>query len=196
MSEGGFSSCCLPNTETVCSDGCCSGACTPPVTGSVCCPSSVITDVHGGCCPEGTEEACSYDCCAPGEHCVERPATGFTYCCPPGTATICEDGCCPGICGGIGTYGGPCCPSGLVTHVQRDCCPVGSTEACSYECCESGKHCVPDPVSGFTYCCPDGMTASCNGTCVDTTTDPNYCGGCFNYCLSGQCANSNCVEPI
>lgn len=36
----------------------------------------------------------------------------------------------------------------------------------------------------------------CGGVCVDTTTDPDHCGGCGNACAIGQvCVSSACVSP-
>ncbi len=47
--------------------------------------------------------------------------------------------------------------------------------------------------------CPPG-TSDCNGTCIDTTSDPNHCGGCGidcgvgEICINGQCAQAECTN--
>jgi len=38
---------------------------------------------------------------------------------------------------------------------------------------------------------PPCQLTLCGGDCVDTTSDPNNCGTCFNVC-SGACVNSMC----
>jgi hypothetical protein len=40
--------------------------------------------------------------------------------------------------------------------------------------------------------CASGLTA-CPDGCVNTLTDPNHCGGCFNVCVFGNCVNGVCV---
>ncbi len=51
----------------------------------------------------------------------------------------------------------------------------------------------PDP--GIPEGCGSGLT-SCAGECVDTVTDPRFCGGCNDPCPNGMvCADSQCVDP-
>jgi len=51
-----------------------------------------------------------------------------------------------------------------------------------------------DDQSGCKSCddCPAGQT-DCHGVCVDTTSDPDHCGGCDQACDPGEvCENSSC----
>lgn len=51
-----------------------------------------------------------------------------------------------------------------------------------------------DDQSGCRSCddCPAGKT-DCHGECVDTTSDPDHCGGCDQACDPGEvCENSSC----
>src|SRR5205823_14750631 len=41
--------------------------------------------------------------------------------------------------------------------------------------------------------CPPNRPTFCDGACVDTSTDPNHCGGCNGVCAAGQvCVNGQC----
>lgn len=42
--------------------------------------------------------------------------------------------------------------------------------------------------------CPTGQMR-CNGTCVDTSSDDNNCGGCGNIC-TGSCEFGNCIVTV
>jgi hypothetical protein len=52
---------------------------------------------------------------------------------------------------------------------------------------------APLAVSGVNTC--SVPTTSCNGQCVDTTSDPQNCGGCFNACTGGTRVASACICP-
>ena len=44
--------------------------------------------------------------------------------------------------------------------------------------------------------CLSGQTACADGTCRDTTSDHDACGGCGNVCPAGYiCKASNCINP-
>jgi hypothetical protein len=43
--------------------------------------------------------------------------------------------------------------------------------------------------------CTDGAT-NCGGSCVNTLSDPDHCGGCFIACTGGkQCTGGGCGCP-
>ena len=54
------------------------------------------------------------------------------------------------------------------------------------ECLRSVCYCGEVPCGG----CEAGTV--CDGDCVDTTSDPNHCGGCGTVCESGDCFDSWC----
>jgi hypothetical protein len=56
----------------------------------------------------------------------------------------------------------------------------------------SGAQSGPSGTTGNTQCSSGQMT--CRGSCVDTRTDHDNCGGCANTCAAGQaCQNSQCA---
>lgn len=42
--------------------------------------------------------------------------------------------------------------------------------------------------------CPGGQLACGAAGCVDTTKDPNHCGGCDKPCDSGTCSGGSCTQ--
>lgn len=158
---------CAPVTDgTTCATGtCCGGACVDTTSDRANC---------GGC-----GKACSgVNTCISGvcrlEGGVPPIATTGTQSCGPGL-TSCGGGCVdissdPSNCGSCGNV----CPAAQSGFVSA--CASGS---CFFE---------RAPAS-----CASGL-ASCGGDCVDTSSDPNHCGGCDTVCASGQiCFNGACA---
>jgi hypothetical protein len=59
---------------------------------------------------------------------------------------------------------------------------------------------VPVSTPGITVTtatkCPSGQAACADGTCRDTTSDHDACGGCGNVCPAGYiCKASSCINP-
>jgi hypothetical protein len=62
------------------------------------------------------------------------------------------------------------------------------------KCDKSGDCCHGAKCKGKTCVCK-GTLGDCDGTCVDSSSDPQHCGGCDNACAAGQtCCFSACVD--
>jgi alpha-tubulin suppressor-like RCC1 family protein len=53
---------------------------------------------------------------------------------------------------------------------------------------------IPVPVMVAGLCDCPGPIAYCNGQCVDTTADPDNCGGCNVPCAGGACCSGECKD--
>lgn len=73
---------------------------------------------------------------------------------------------------------------------------LGATTACGSEEPPAPAPSVgPTPCTGDACPCPDDGTR-CDGTCVDTTSDAEHCGGCGTACALGErCEGGACVCP-
>jgi len=96
-------------------------------------------------------------------------------------------GACGNVCGGPN----PSCYQGACSHCTPYC-PEGwcGGDGCGGACgCPSGMYCE----SNWCY---DGCVFPfilCDGVCVDPTSDPFNCGGCFNQCAPNEaCAGGFC----
>ncbi len=141
--------------------------------------------------------------CAPGQVLVysgsDWVCTDFAPAsvCPPGSYLPCYTG-------PPGTAGVGACLAGT-----SSCDPSGTGFGeCSDEITPSVETCsggLDDDCDGFTDCGdPDCNTdpacscapgeVDCGGACVDTSTDPNHCGGCGVACSAGEsCSAGICV---
>lgn len=161
-----------------CQDGVCIGCVTPAT-----CPPAPICKVaacNGGECDTANQEngaTCSLSgggqgegegVCANGE-CVQCITPGA---CP--APPICQVATCTGNqCGAANANNGPApgCPD---------------PGCCNGACCTSGQVCAG------SRCCPRQTPDDCGGTCTDTNTDLNNCGGCGRVC-SFPHASATCV---
>ena len=51
----------------------------------------------------------------------------------------------------------------------------------------------PPPIDATVDVGPPCQLTMCGNDCVDTSSDPNNCGTCFNVCTSGSCVGSTCT---
>lgn len=154
---------------TTCSDGVCSGACSPPLTncGGEC--ANLATSVnHCGSCATA---------------CTVPPGSGSLATCSGGTcgvSTPCPSGLvdCGGTCADLTTDPGNCGTCG-------DACPLPWN---SFSACVGGS-CAP---------CPSGTTACTDGSfvmCQDLARAATDCGACGTSCAAGStCIGSACVS--
>jgi uncharacterized protein YkwD len=127
----------------------------------------------------------------PTEYDATRPAV-CGGCTPSCGARECGDDGCGGSCGACGA-GETCNASGACV---ASCMPSCSGRACGDDGC--GGSCGTC-ASGFTCnasgacVCPSGRT-DCGGTCVNTSTNRNHCGGCGMACGPTEtCTAGACV---
>jgi hypothetical protein len=197
------------NCTTLCSSGevCVGGVCIEPGdcrTDGIDCSGFTYCDEVTGTCLRGCEanaqcgssETCDTDihecvCMEGFDRCLDRcvdTQTDPLFC---GSGDVCQAGTCLdlGDCrtNGVGCSGltycdpstGVCLP-GCVGDVQC----TGANESCDVP----SHACVCD--FGFERCPP------IFGLCVDTQTDPGYCGGCGTVCGSGElCVAGVCLDP-
>ncbi len=117
-------------------------------------------------------------------------------CTYPTQSVFCESGCANGACAGSDPCAGilcdspppPACTGNAVT--TWDATGTCSGGACSYG--TTSKSCENGCQDGACLECPSGEQL-CSGTCVDTSSDSDNCGGCRNQCTGGStCAFSQC----
>lgn len=66
---------------------------------------------------------------------------------------------------------------------------------CAERIFRDGTACGSGMACSHGLCCPAGQVA-CAGTCVDTDTDPAFCGDCDTRCREGEtCCDGLCVGP-
>jgi hypothetical protein len=77
---------------------------------------------------------------------------------------------------------------------------IANCGACGNACGGDASVCAGDEAGSYACAtmCPDTAPTNCNGTCVDTTSSAEYCGGCDGGCgtavahASPSCSNSSC----
>ena len=169
---------------SVCNKGSCADACTPDAG---------LTNCNGGCVDLATDPlncgTCDTPCtasqlCSNGA-CATDCDTGLTKCCGKCVDTTAD----PENCGGCK----PSCPE--VADAGSDAgvddagdageqCPPGE-----YVACDAGDLCSP---CGCTADCGD--LTQCGQGCVDTNSNAQHCGSCYNLCLSGAlCSSGKCI---
>ena len=176
----GAGQCMLENKpdSTPCATGICvGGTCSCGSEGQPCCASSTCSG--GLACMNGTCGACgatTQPCCT-GSMCAAGNLCSGSTCVHCGGAS---QPCCGGSSCDLGEVcsGSTCAPCGAQS---QPCCTTGAA-------CGSNLNCVNQ-----TCQCASG-TVLCNGRCVNTTTDPQNCGGCGADLSMGQTANThNCA---
>ncbi len=153
--------------------------------GGLQCPANAVCK-YDRCLPtfcDATQFSCSFDggfgfCC--GTQCT----TGDLVCggtCPSGSAPF-NDGSegCTKPDGGPACGPGAACPAGtFCSFPMRQCVPLNS--------------CVPSLHSpDFNLCWPGPSAGGecCEAACVDSSQDPDNCGGCGVVCSTGICLSS------
>lgn len=133
------------------------------------------------------------------------PANGtatFLYsgpvCQPFSTSSVTVDFC-------SGTYGACFSPEiacgGACVNSQTDnnnCGGCGVACTAPTSCVGGGCACPGNEVLSNGICCPANMATNCGGTCTDTTSDVNNCGGCgaaFTCTAGDACVASVCKAP-
>lgn len=207
---GPAASCCV-SSGTCNADGSCEPACTPqncqedgnPCNGVTAC------DSQSNRCVTSQPVECAGGECRNGQ-CM----------CPLGQQA------CQGACVALGTC--PCSIDGDCGVVGQTCVPESGTCACGFGqtvcngacvaagCLDDGDSCNgPEYFDDQTCSCKSGPPSSdpscacpftgdtrCGGTCTNTDSDPNNCGGCAgsggSICGSGElCSNRDCVgDPL
>lgn len=157
---------------------CQNGVCVGCVTPATCPPAPIckVATCNDGECGTANQEngaACSLSgggegVCSNAE-CVQ--------CISPGTCPA------PSICK-VATCIGNQCGSTNANNGPVPGCP--DPGCCNGACCPSGQVCAG------SRCCPQQTPDDCGGTCTNTNTDLNNCGGCGRVC-SFPHASANCV---
>ena len=200
---------------TTCHTGCCDaqGDCVTGVQDDACgmggAACEACTDTGGFC----YEQSCIANSdCAPGEE-MSCGLCGVRTCEANGSWGSCgsEGVCLPdalevtGSCGNCGQMVRTCsqtCQWGPQDCVGEGLCTPGATELAGEcgNCGEERRSCTAQCIWQPWGCaaegtCPVAGGSCCGGACVDTDTDPMYCGDCGTTCgpnqtcCGGQCAN-------
>lgn len=107
------------------------------------------------------------------------------------TCTTCPSDCgaCAPSCGD-----GTCDSSETCSSCEGDCGTCSPTcLALGDGCAEAGACCSGTCTEGVCACAT-GLEA-CGDSCVDVSTDPDHCGGCFTACWNGTCQAGACMCP-
>jgi len=170
-----------------CVNGACTGTCTP---GSVQCYANAAQT----CDASGTwvtTSPCTNQACVSGA-CTGSCTPGATQCsnnavetCDGtgnwGTPTACQSSACVGgFCTGVCTPGDVSCSGAQ----PEQCSSTGAWQNMGAACAQP----TPDCNQGSCAC----LGTMCSGTCVDTLTDGNNCGGCGHSCQGGTCSGGLC----
>jgi len=185
-----------------CTDG---GVCNEGKCADSCNADAGLTNCNGGCVDLATDTlncgTCDTPCsssqiCSNGA-CASDCDTGLTKCCGKCVDTTADPENCGGCkpsCPEVADAGSDAGPSDAGADADAadagEQCPPGE-----YQACDAGELCAP---CGCASDCGDGGLTQCGQGCVDTNTNAQHCGSCFNLCVSGQlcssgaCAGSEC----
>jgi hypothetical protein len=160
------------------------------------CSGAVLAEA--ACCSGGCADLLhdKDNCGACGTTCT----TGTTPACCPGTPS----GVCTDLsndlqnCGACSVH----CDTSVVAHSATVVCQSGTCVATScitgYTLMPDGTCCLSGNVCGTgasATCCTPPAGTCCGGKCVDTSVDPNNCGGCARACPQDvSCAGSTCAQ--
>jgi hypothetical protein len=173
----------------LCDAGVCSGVCTP---GATQCNGTETETCSSGAAWQFSSQ-CMYACV--NGSCAGVCVPGMAQCSPSGTAlevcdsagawqtTMCLDACDEGECvtgcvPGQTQCDGPSTPKlcdGTGTWVSQTACAQPT----------------PDCQSGACTC----LQTTCGSDCIDTSSDPDNCGGCSNGCEGQPCSGGVC-QPM
>ncbi len=151
-------------------------------TSEICCAGGGCTDVMND--PNNCGDcgnACTTGLSCIGGHCEVTSCAGVANQTPCGTGAT--DECCGSSCVDPQTDPNNCGYCGTTCSGAETC--VGGL--CAFAACTAELQGDPCHLATVTYYNGD----CCGLACVDTTSDPNNCGGC-NLPCSGTCQNSSC----
>jgi hypothetical protein len=127
-----------------------------------------------------------------------------------GDGPPCGDGntCCGGTCVNLQSHKNHCSVCSNPCSFWETCyegvcriCPPGQKMCPSngnpnFTCVAETTECCPTGLTATAACCPTGLT-ECGGECVDTSSDPQHCGGCNAFNPNGlACCNGNVCTYI
>jgi hypothetical protein len=152
-------------------------------TGAPCAPPNL--QCSAGCVPNDV-----HNCGTCGHDCTDLPhVSGPVSCTASGACAFPQSSC---------AQGWAACGSDPDLGCNTDLSQAATCGSCTTVCPTNDPVCSG---SGGSYSCVSGCTAPdgtlCSGTCVDTATNPSYCGNCSTSCAGvtyGQpaCAGSMC----
>ncbi len=189
---GGAAAAVLPRLDrraTAAQDACPEGGCDPCAACGECedCEDGVCVPRTGGPCRDDGV-SCTVSRCVDGV-CVHIPDNDR---CP--NPSPCTASACDGIRGCLtipmadGANPAGCEPS------DNPCRPRGCRRGvCAERIFPDGTACGNGMACSHGVCCPAGHVA-CDGGCVDTDTDPAFCGDCDTRCRDGEtCCDGVCI---
>lgn len=142
---------------------------------------------EGGIGDGGAGEAGEAGCAAPTTQlcngvCVDP--TSPLHC--GASCTVCDAGaqatCSAGVCGLGCTTPTPTNCGGTCVDEQTDPLHCGSCKACAVPDGGVGSATCTAGMCGYQCSAEAGTPTICGSLCVNTTTDPNHCGGCMSAC--------------